>query len=236
MTTTILNGGFLLSLLQACLKLLNFENLFFFTMQPSQNTALFNDLFPKIKDIIWCEVWMDAAFRERPYLNPKDPHDQSLLAPNYTFGGFKEDRSCIWDGFEPADKMIHLGVDIQVPQNTELASLTDGTIIQVLVDESKFNGWGTKIIVQTELNNKTYYVLYGHLYKPNVKEGQKIKKGEIIGLVAPPEFNGGWFEHLHLQTMDSSLNVPINEVDGYEFKKNSITGILNPFEFFNLFL
>jgi murein DD-endopeptidase MepM/ murein hydrolase activator NlpD len=200
------------------------------------NKPLFDKLFPEIKGILWCEVFMDAAFRERPYLDPKKPTDQAYLAPLYTYGGFKEDRSNIWSGFEPSDTMIHLGLDIQVKADTQVASLTNGTILDILEDSAKFNGWGTKIIVETSLrqNNKTkkYYVLYGHLYKPSVKIGQEVKQGELLGLIAPPEYNGGWFEHLHLQVMDESLNVPIREVDGYEFKKNSITGVINPFEFY----
>ncbi len=30
-------------------------------------------------------------------------------------------------------------------------------------------------------------------------EGQKIKKGEVIGWIGDTEVNGGWFEHVHFQ-------------------------------------
>lgn len=196
------------------------------------NKGKFHSLFPMLDNVFWNEVNIDEGFRAKPYLNPKDPEDQAILAPVYTYGGFREDRSNIWKGFEPVDTMIHLGIDIQVPRGTLVASITSGEIVDIFFDKTKFNGWGTKIIVKS--NDKKYgdvHILYGHLTNPRVKTSAVVKAGDILAEIAPPETNGGWFEHLHLQIMDSSLNTSIYEIDGYEFKKDSIKGIIDPMEF-----
>lgn len=187
----------------------------------------------------WKQVNLDEEFQKYKNLNMKNIEDQkkllNIVSENdtfYTFGGFREDRSMLWEGFEGDNKMIHLGVDFN---NLELgdivASLSDGIVIDILVDITPFNGWGTKIIVEDE----NFYYLYGHLMNPFVKKWEKIKKGHFLGVIASPEKNGGWFPHLHLQVMNKKeLNVNIREVDGYEFVEGSVKGVVNPCQFLSL--
>lgn len=74
----------------------------------------------------------------------------------------------------------HRGTDWARPNKTPIPAITDGTIS--LVHYSKIIGW---CIVQTAwAEGKTWYIGYAHLAKkPKLKEGDKIKKGQPIGLV-----------------------------------------------------
>lgn len=193
-----------------------------------------NALFPFIDPRIeWKEVNLNEEFiKDNRDLNMKLVSDQNKLVDNekYTFGGFREDRTVLWEGFEGKGvNMFHLGIDFNNLQPGDIvASLSDGLVIDILIDESDFNGWGTKIIIESD----EYYFLYGHLMNPFVKMGNKIIKGDLIGVIASSDKNGGWFPHLHLQVMDKKeMIVDIKEVDGYEFVKGSIKGVVNPMMF-----
>ena len=74
----------------------------------------------------------------------------------------------------------HRGTDWAKPNKTPIPAITDGTI--ALVHYSKIIGW---CIVQTGwAEGKTWYIGYAHLAKkPKLKEGDKIKMGQPIGLV-----------------------------------------------------
>ena len=196
--------------------------------------AIFAALFPRATQLPWIEVNLQKEAEKRPHLDMKKAVDQELLLFELsrgrtvrTYGGFYEDRTEMWKGFEEkATKMIHLGVDFNnLDAGEVVASISEGKVIHVLVDESPFNGWGTKIIVEGE----KYYYLYGHLMFPLVREGDLVDKGQILGYIADSGKNGGWFEHLHLQVMNRNfLNVPVEQVDGYEFKPDEIKGVVNP--------
>lgn len=198
--------------------------------------STFQKLFPKlVASDNWKPVNLDAEYRKRPHLNMKHIPDQlRLLDEVYqamgarTYGGFRENRSAIWEGFEDSKTMIHLGVDFNNLEPGEpVASLTPGHVVHVLVDKSPFNGWGTKVIIATP----TEYFLYGHLTNCPFREGDHLQAGDLIGEIAPPEQNGGWFPHLHLQVMDKAkLNVPISQVDGYEFEAGQVSGVIDPLQ------
>ena len=74
----------------------------------------------------------------------------------------------------------HRGTDWARPNKTPIPAISSGTI--ALVHYSKVIGW---CIVQTAwADGKTWYIGYAHLAKkPKLKEGDKIKMGQPIGLV-----------------------------------------------------
>ena len=154
----------------------------------------------------------------------------------YTYGGFGEDRTKLWEGFEPeALKMYHLGVDFNnLPVNQQVASLSDGQVVYILNDKTKFNGWRTRVIIK---DYQTYY-LYGHLNKTPLTINQIINKYDIIGEIGDTNENGGWFPHLHLQIMQQKYIDKFNsllDIDGYDFIKDithfDSMGILDPMKF-----
>ena len=74
-------------------------------------------------------------------------------------------------------KKFHFGMDFTASVGTEIYSTGDGVVS--LVRSSK-RGYGNEIIIDHGFGYKT---LYGHMSKFNVKEGQHVKRGEIIGFV-----------------------------------------------------
>lgn len=135
----------------------------------------------------------------------------------HTFGGYLEDRSQLWSGFEQSTKMIHLGVDINnLTPGMKVVAPCDMTVVHVYIDTFKFNGWGSRIIFKMD----TDYLLFGHLsnsYLPDV--GSTVKTNQLIGYVGDINNNGGWFVHLHVQiiteTMFNKYKSNLNELDGY---------------------
>jgi hypothetical protein len=59
----------------------------------------------------------------------------------HTYGGFGEDRDALW--FATGKPSIHLGVDFnQLPVGLSVRALTAGTVVDVLRDPDRVNGWG----------------------------------------------------------------------------------------------
>jgi peptidoglycan LD-endopeptidase LytH len=88
----------------------------------------------------------------------------------------------------------HEAVDIAAPRNTPVHALEDGTIARLFVSQL-----GGNTIYQTDPTGE-YVYYYAHLegYEPTIKEGDKVKRGQVIGFVgtsgnAPPNT-----PHLHL--------------------------------------
>ena len=71
----------------------------------------------------------------------------------------------------------HYGLDIAASSGTKIVSPSDG-VVSLVMDESFFNG--KMIILNHGLGLNS---IYSHLKKIHIKEGQKIKKGELIAEV-----------------------------------------------------
>lgn len=140
----------------------------------------------------------------------------------HTFGGYLEDRSLLWNGFEESKKMIHLGIDINnLKHGDEVTVPCDVKVVHVFKDSTPFNGWGLRLILEME---KSYmdckFLLYGHLdpkFAP--EEGQKFSTGDIVGKVGNSDNNGGWFIHLHVQLIKREMFMKyidnLEKLDGY---------------------
>lgn len=80
----------------------------------------------------------------------------------------------------------HTGIDIKLPMNTPIRAIADGVVYK---SESKPTGFGTYVSLAhmnvPNPNNKTEKInivsTYAHLSSSSVINGQKVKKGQIIG-------------------------------------------------------
>jgi hypothetical protein len=70
---------------------------------------------------------------------------------------------------------IHNGVDLSMPEGTTLRSIVDGEVIKVFDGNGKI-GEGVKILGE---DNREY--IYGHMSDVDVKVGDKIDFGSVIG-------------------------------------------------------
>lgn len=74
-------------------------------------------------------------------------------------------------------RRFHAGIDFTAPRGVEVYATADGVVEQVT---SELWGYGQHIIINHGNGFKT---LYGHLSRFKVKRGQKVTRGQLIGLV-----------------------------------------------------
>ncbi len=72
---------------------------------------------------------------------------------------------------------MHTGVDLSADQGTNVYAAGDGVVIRA---EMSGCGYGYHIRID---HGYSYMTLYGHLSEILVKKGQKVKRGDVIGLV-----------------------------------------------------
>jgi murein DD-endopeptidase MepM/ murein hydrolase activator NlpD len=88
------------------------------------------------------------------------------------------------------DRKPHLGVDFAAPTGTPVRSVSDGVV--------SFAGWqrgyGNVIEIQHRQNKST---LYAHLHRIDVRKGQRVEQGQLIGQVGSTGASTG--PHLHFE-------------------------------------
>jgi septal ring factor EnvC (AmiA/AmiB activator) len=77
---------------------------------------------------------------------------------------------------EFAAEIIRNGIDIDTPMGEEIKSVEKGRIVYA----DRFSGYGRMVIVD---HGERYFTIYGHLSEIFRKNGDEIKKGEVIGRV-----------------------------------------------------
>jgi len=147
------------------------------------------------------EIAVLAATKEEllasiPAIQPVRNQDLTRMASGY---GYRT------DPFNKTRK-FHYGMDFTAPRGTPIFATGDGVITRA---DSNSSGYGNHIRIDHGFG---YVSLYGHLRrrKPyNVRVGQKVKRGEIIGYVGSTGRSQA--PHLHYEVFknDERIN-PIN--------------------------
>lgn len=99
----------------------------------------------------------------------------------------------------------HTGIDIAGTHHTEILAVADGEVTFAGVQ----NGFGNCIEIKHIVNGETIYSFYAHLSKINVKSGDKVKQGEVIGLEggdpeSDPNPGNSTGHHLHFEIRKAS--------------------------------
>ena len=98
---------------------------------------------------------------------------------------------------------MHTGIDFTASVGTEIYSTGNGVVEKV---ETKRNGYGKNVVINHGYNYKT---LYGHMSAFNVRVGQKVKRGDVIGYVGNTGTSTG--PHLHYEVIKSGRKInPVN--------------------------
>ncbi len=84
----------------------------------------------------------------------------------------------------------HEGVDYAAPTGTPVATVGDG----VVESAGWQNGYGNVVVVR---HNASYTTVYGHLSRIQVKRGQSVSQGQLIGNVGSTGWSTG--PHLHFE-------------------------------------
>lgn len=123
----------------------------------------------------------------------------------YGIGGYGEhrtiySRSSVFDtGEEP--RRLHLGIDIWGKPNTKVMAPIDG-MIHSFAFNNAYGDYGATIILTHFIDGLSFHTLYGHLSLAsikNIKEGERVSKGDVIAEFGIPQENGNWPPHLHFQ-------------------------------------
>lgn len=96
--------------------------------------------------------------------------------------------------------LFHSGIDIASKKGDPVTPFMPGKVIYA---GEIFWGFGKHIIID---NGDNITSLYGHLDKINVKEGQEVKPGDVIGF----EGSTGWSTGTHLHFQINVFGVPVN--------------------------
>lgn len=105
----------------------------------------------------------------------------------------------------PIYKIIkfHAGMDFTAPSGTDVYVTGDGTVASVI---SSKRGLGNHIIIN---HGYGYSSVYAHLDRFNVRAGQKVRRGDVIGFVGSTGLSLA--PHLHYEIKLNGTNVdPVN--------------------------
>lgn len=100
-------------------------------------------------------------------------------------------------------KKFHYGIDFTAPIGTPIYSTADGEIQYIIKNTDKASkGYGNLIIID---HGYGYRTLYAHMQKFGVKQGETVKRGEIIGYVGNTGLSTG--PHLHYEVIKNGRKV-----------------------------
>jgi len=142
-----------------------------------------------------------------PAIQPVNNEDLTRMASGF---GYRT------DPFTKANK-FHFGMDFTAPRGTPVYASGDGRVTRA---DNNASGYGNHIRLD---HGYGYESLYAHLYKYNVRPGQTVKRGDLIGFVGSTGRSEA--PHLHYEIFKDGER--INPINFYY-------GNLSPEEFANI--
>ena len=153
--------------------------------------------------------WFAALIEILPLIDPTSEFDpDEFIIPDLT----DPDIPSTW----PADGTVtsefgeirkthtHEGIDISNNTGTPIRSTANGTVIAV----GSSGNFGRRIMIYhgTDENGTTYVTIYAHLSQLNVKTGEKVDQGDIIGLMGNTGFSTGTHLHYEIRVNGTQVN------------------------------
>ncbi|MCF8256872.1 MAG: M23 family metallopeptidase [Flavobacteriales bacterium] len=100
-------------------------------------------------------------------------------------------------------KHFHTGIDFTAPRGTEIVATGDGTVTKMEIEN---RGYGHHIIIDHGFG---YETLYAHMSRFNVRPGQKVRRGDVIGFIGSTGTSTA--PHLHYEVIKNGEKInPIN--------------------------
>jgi murein DD-endopeptidase MepM/ murein hydrolase activator NlpD len=99
---------------------------------------------------------------------------------------------------------FHPGIDVSAPRGTEVAAPADGVVLAVGVR----GAYGKAIIID---HGHEVITRYGHLEGYNVRPGQRVRRGDVIGFVGSTGRSNAPHLHYEVWARDRAQN-PIHYI------------------------
>lgn len=96
-------------------------------------------------------------------------------------------------------RKFHYGMDFSAPEGTEIFATGDGVVVKV---KRLYNGYGRHVVVRHGFG---YETLYAHMSKSLVRKGDRVKRGQVIGLVGSTGTSTS--AHLHYEVHKDGVKV-----------------------------
>lgn len=147
----------------------------------------------------------DEMFKHLPAIQPIANKDLKKLASGF---GMR---------LHPILKIgkMHAGIDFSADRGTPIYATGNGTVKQA----GSMGGYGNAVLIS---HGYGYETLYAHMSKVNVRQGQRVQRGDVIGYVGSTGLSTG--AHLHYEVHKNGEKVdPINffyqDISPDEFKQ-----------------
>lgn len=98
-------------------------------------------------------------------------------------------------------RRMHTGIDLTAQQGTPVYATADGRVTHAGRGEG-LSGYGICVVID---HGYGFQTLYGHLSRVNVRKGQKVKRGEMVGQVGHTGLAQG--NHLHYEVIQNGTKV-----------------------------
>ncbi len=113
-------------------------------------------------------------------------------------------------------RKLHTGLDYSAPRGTPIYATGDGKVVTV---RTNFGGYGKEVEID---HGYGFVTKYAHMESFNVKQGQKVKRGECIGYVG--NTGRSTAPHLHYEIIKDGQKInPVHyfykDINDEEFEK-----------------
>jgi murein DD-endopeptidase MepM/ murein hydrolase activator NlpD len=113
-------------------------------------------------------------------------------------------------------KKMHTGIDFAAPIGTPIYATADGKVEEVSI---RYSGYGKAIVIDHGFGYKTRYA---HMHDFAIKQGQTVKRGELIGYVGNTGVSTA--PHLHYEVLLNGILInPVhyffNDLSPAEYEK-----------------
>jgi murein DD-endopeptidase MepM/ murein hydrolase activator NlpD len=134
----------------------------------------------------------DRFLWSRPFI--RQPHSQAEA-------NFADVRNYIYHG-QKIDQQVHLGYDLAVTQHVGVEASNDGTVVYA----APLGIYGNCIVLDHGYGLQT---IYGHLSRIDVREGDTVKQGQVMGVSGQTGMAGG--DHIHFAMQLDGIQIDPKE-------------------------
>lgn len=163
------------------------------------------ELEKQLEDFVIDSIKLEKSIEEEKLAYLKE-NDLQFISGIWPLQSYTEISSPFGERVHPitGELKFHRGIDIPAPQNTDILSSDDG----IVIFSGSQNGYGNVVKIKHFDGKKT---VYAHNTSNVVKEGDIVKKGQVIAKVGTTGDSTG--NHVHFETIVNDENInPINAV------------------------